>query len=76
MKIDRYMCWYTAFFGMQTVYIYTEIYGANGICFGIRPDMTVYYWYTTGIWCPGICITTFFFCCASSYIPSGNIVTT
>ncbi len=50
-----------AYFGMQTLYIYTEIYGANGVCFGIRPEMTVYDWYTTGIWCPGICITTSFF---------------
>ncbi len=46
---------------MQTVYIYTKIYGANGICFGIRPEMTDFGWYTTGIWCPGICITNFFF---------------
>ncbi len=51
------------FFGMQMVYIYTEIYGANVICFGIRPEMTVFGWYTTGIWRPGICIMTFICCC-------------
>ncbi len=61
LKIVWYMCWYMAFFGMQTVYIYTEIYGANGILFGIRPEMTIFGWYTTGIWCPGIRIMTFFF---------------
>ncbi len=54
------MCWYMAFLGMQMVYIRTEIYGANGICFSIRPEMTVFGWYTTGIWRPGIRITTFF----------------
>ncbi len=61
IKFVWYMCWYIAFFGMQTVNIYTEIYGANSICYGIRPEITVFDWYTTGIWCPGICITTFFF---------------
>ncbi len=40
LKFDRYMCRYKAIFGIQMVYIYTEIYGANIICFGVQPEMT------------------------------------
>ncbi len=63
LKFVWYMCWYMTFFGMQTVYIYTEIYGAKGICFCIRQEMTVFDCYTTGIWRPGIRIMTFFLLC-------------
>ncbi len=55
------MCWYKSFFGIQLVYIYTTIYRADGICFGIWQKMTDFDWYTTGIWLHGICIATFFF---------------
>ncbi len=48
------------FFDIQTVYIYTWIYGANSIWFGVWPQMTIFYWYTTSIWHHGIYITIFF----------------
>ncbi len=51
------------FFGILTLHLYTEIYGANGLCFGIQIDMTVFDWYTTGILHPGILIATFFLFC-------------
>ncbi len=58
-KLDWFMCQYKAFL-VHIWYLYTKIYGANGIWFGTWPWMTIFYWYATGIWHHVIHMLNFF----------------